>query len=243
MIPIPAIDLRGGKAVRLYKGDFAQETVYADAPADVAADFESQGAQRLHLVDLDGALGGKPVNLDVVRAILDRVRMPAEFGGGLRDLRTAEQVLRQGVRWVIFGTKACLDAGFLKEVLAELGERAIIGIDAVKGRVATDGWTRITDHSARGLAESVLRGGGRTIIYTDIDRDGALQGPNLRELEALLGLEGAEIIASGGVSSLADLESLSALKRKNLVGAIIGKALYEKKFSLKDAVRTCLPSA
>lgn len=243
MIPIPAIDLRGGKAVRLYKGDFARETVYADVPADVATDFESQGARRLHVVDLDGALAGKPVNLDAVRVILDRVSMPVELGGGLRDLRAAEEVLRLGVRWVIFGTKACLDAGFLKEALRELGERAIIGIDAVKGRVATDGWMRITDLGARSLAESVLQNGGRTIIYTDIDRDGALQGPNLRELESLLGLEGAEIIASGGVSSLADLEALSALNRRNLVGAIIGKALYEKKFSLKDAVRTCLPSA
>lgn len=243
MIPIPAIDLRGGKAVRLFKGDFTQETVYAEAPADVAADFASQGAQRLHVVDLDGALGGRPINLSAVRDILDRGRVPVELGGGLRDLDTAHRALKHGVRWVIFGTQACLDPGFLKEALADLGERAIIGIDAVKGKVATDGWTRITQLSARALAESVLKAGGRTIIYTDIDRDGALQGPNLKELGSMLELDGMQVIASGGVSSLKDLEALSSLRRPNLLGTIIGKALYEKKFSVRDAVRTCLPSA
>ncbi|MCG3176111.1 MAG: 1-(5-phosphoribosyl)-5-[(5-phosphoribosylamino)methylideneamino] imidazole-4-carboxamide isomerase [Candidatus Omnitrophica bacterium] len=243
MIPIPAIDLRGGKAVRLFKGDFDRETVYADAPADVAAVFEEQGARRLHVVDLDGARDGAQANMDAVRAILRRVKVPVELGGGLRDLGSAHRALEAGVRWVIFGTQACLDPGFLKEALREFGERAIIGIDAVRGQVATDGWRKVTELRARGLAESVSSLGGRTIIYTDIDRDGALTGPNLKELGTMLDLGGIGVIASGGVSSLDDLRALEALRKPNLLGAIIGKALYEKKFSVADAVRTCLPSA
>lgn len=241
MIPIPAIDLKGGKVVRLKHGDFNAETVYDKRPEEMAVLFEFEGARRLHVVDLDGALGGKPANRPAVEAILKSTRLPVEVGGGIRDLKTAESYFSLGVRWIIFGTKVCLDKGFLKEALRAFGERAIVGIDAKDGFVATDGWTKITSTKAADLVSQVEEAGGKTVIYTDISKDGALQGPNLDAVTRLCDTTTLEVIASGGVSSLEDLKKLTGLQKENLIGAIIGKALYEKKFTLKEAVRTCLP--
>ena len=166
--------------------------------------------------------------------------MPVEIGGGIRDLKTAFQYLEMGARWVIFGTQVCLDRGFLREALAELKEQLIVGIDARNGMIATDGWTRITQVRAESLAKEVQASGGKTIIYTDISKDGALGGPNLAEIEAMSHAVSLDMIASGGVSSLEDLKRIAALGRPNLTGVIIGKALYENRIRLKDAVRTCL---
>ncbi len=240
MIAIPAIDLKGGRVVRLLHGDFKEEKVYPQKPGEAARQYQSEGAERLHVVDLDGALKGAPANRDGVEAILRSVKVPIEVGGGIRDIKTAVRYLDMGVRWVILGTQACLDEGFLREALGELGERVIVGIDAMNGLIATDGWTRVTKMKAHDLAKQVEALGGKTVIYTDISKDGALKGPNIPEIEALSKAVALQVIASGGVSSLDDLKRLKALGRENIIGVIIGKALYENKFQLKDALRTCL---
>ena len=239
MIPIPAIDLKGGKVVRLLQGRFEAEKIYDDDPAEVARCFESQGARRLHLVDLDGALQGEPKNHDAIERVLQAVKMPVEVGGGIRELRQAAHYLKMGASWVIFGTKACLDSGFLKEALAEFGERVIIGIDAKDGYVATDGWTKVHPKKAVSLAKETELAGGRTVIYTDISKDGALAGPNIEHLEALASAVSIGVIASGGISSLADLTAIRALNKDNITCAIIGKALYERRFSLSEAIQAC----
>ena len=240
MIPIPAIDLKDGNVVRLLHGNFKEEKIYFEKAPVVAKNFEADGAERLHVVDLDGALHGKPKNITSVEAILKSVRMPVEIGGGIRDLKTAKLFFEMGVSWVILGTKACLDKGFLQEALAEFKNKIIVGIDASKGLVATDGWSKITNIRAAAFAADVEKLGGETIIYTDISRDGALAGPNLTEIEAMGRATKMNVIASGGVGALSDLSKISALKQKNITGVIIGKALYEKKFTLRDAIRTCL---
>ena len=240
MIPIPAIDLKNGKVVRLLHGDFKEEKIYSETPVAVAKRFEEAGAARIHVVDLDGALEGRPKNLSSVEAIIRNIKTPVEAGGGVRSLKTAEEYFRMGVSWVIFGTQACLDSGFLKEAIAEFGPKAIIGIDALSGFVATDGWTKTTKIKAVDLAKDAESLGVKTVIYTDISKDGALGGMNLKEIKALSQSVSMDVIASGGVSSLQDIQSLLDLKQKNITGVIIGKAIYENKIQLKDAVKTCL---
>ena len=239
LVPIPAIDLKEGKVVRLLQGRFEAEKIYDDDPAEVARCFESQGARRLHLVDLDGALHGEPKNLQAVERVLEAVKIPVEVGGGVRDLRQAAHYLQRGASWVIFGTKACLDGGFLREAVAELGKQVIVGIDAKDGFVATDGWTKVHAKKAVTLVKEVEAAGCRTVIYTDISKDGALAGPNIEHLEALASSVSIDVIASGGVSSLKDLAAIGALDKGNITGVIIGKALYEKKFTMQEAVRAC----
>ncbi|PIU39725.1 MAG: 1-(5-phosphoribosyl)-5-[(5-phosphoribosylamino)methylideneamino]imidazole-4-carboxamide isomerase [Candidatus Omnitrophica bacterium CG07_land_8_20_14_0_80_50_8] len=239
MIPIPAIDLKNGKVVRLFQGDFKEEKVYSDTPTQVAMRFAEAGAVRLHVVDLDGALEGKPKNLHLVESILHNVKTPVEVGGGIRSFKIAEKYFAMGASWVIFGTQACLDRGFMKEAIAEFGPRTIIGIDASKGLVATDGWTKVTEIKAIDLAEDAQSFGAKALIYTDISRDGALIGVNLKEIKAMSQSVEVDIIASGGVASLPDIQALLDLDQKNISGVIIGKALYENKFSLKDALNRC----
>lgn len=241
MIPIPAIDLKDGKVVRLLHGDFKEEKVYFDEAHKVAKHFEEQGASRLHVVDLDGALHGKPKNRGSVEKILKNVKMPVEIGGGIRSLDLAAGYFEMGLSWVILGTKACLDKGFTREAVREFGAKVIIGIDALKGFIATDGWTKVTRIEAAVFAGEVAALGAKTIIYTDISKDGAMAGPNLAEIKKLArSVPGVEVIASGGVGSLKDIEAIADLKVKNIGGVIIGKALYENKFTLGEAVKTCL---
>lgn len=242
MIPIPAIDLRGGQVVRLLQGDYRKETVYSDKPGTIAREFENDGAERIHVVDLDGALKGAPANFASVEEILKTVRVPVEIGGGIRDLKYVARYLDMGVRWVILGTKACLDEGFMREAIREYSDRVIIGIDAKDGWVATDGWTRVTQQEAAAMARSVQSLGGKSVIYTDISKDGALAGPNLDAIRKLAGELTIDVIASGGIGSLKDLEALNRLNLRNVSGVIIGKALYEKKFTVKEAIR-CLRNA
>ncbi len=243
MIAIPAIDLKDGKVVRLLHGDFNAEKVYFKDASEVAARFEADGAARIHIVDLDGALNGVPKNASMLEGVLRRVKTPVEIGGGIRDLKTVERYLGLGASWVILGTKACLDRGFLEEALHAFGQKVIVGIDARDGRVATDGWTKLTEIPALKLARQVEDSGCKTVIYTDIGTDGALKGPNLKETEAICRESKMDIIASGGVGGLKDLEALKSIKAKNLKGVIIGKALYEQRFTLKEAITTCLRSA
>ena len=243
MIPIPAIDLKDGKVVRLLQGNFKEEKVYQVKAQEVARGYQEAGAQRIHVVDLDGALKGVPANQGSIESILGAVKIPLEVGGGIRDLKTVQRYLDLGIRWVILGTKACLDRGFMEEAAKEFGSRVIVGMDALGGMIATDGWTQITRIKAVDLAKDFEKFGGRTIIYTDIAKDGALKGPNLKEISSMCEAVKLEVIASGGVSSLKDLADLSKLAKANLSGVVIGKALYENNFSLEEAVKTCLQNA
>ncbi len=219
----PAIDLYQGKAVRLYKGDYAQMTVYSDDPPSVARDFAAAGARHIHLVDLEGAKSGKPENLDTIRRILEVADLFAEVGGGIRNLETVAQYLSCGVNRVILGTAAVKDPAFLKEALNRYGEQIAVGVDLKDGFVAIKGWTERSQLKAEEFFASMQNLGVRTIICTDISRDGAMKGTNL--------------IASGGVSSLADVK---ALREMNLSGAIIGKAYYIGAIDLKEAVEAAL---
>lgn len=239
MIPIPAIDLKKGKVVRLLHGNFKEEKIYFKKAEEVARHFERDGAARIHVVDLDGALEGKPKNKRSIEKILKTVRVPVEVGGGIRSLRTARAYLEMGARWVIFGTQACLDKGFLKEVIAELGDRAIFGVDARSGFLATHGWTKATKINAVQFVKELETLGGQTVIYTDISKDGALKGPNLKEIKKVSEATDLEVIASGGVSSLEDLKAITALRRANLKGVVIGKAFYENNFTVKEAIQAC----
>lgn len=239
MIAIPAIDLKAGRVVRLLQGRFDAEKIYDLDPGKVARQFEEEGAERIHVVDLDGALQGQPKNLPAIESILAATRVPVEVGGGIREIRQAARYFEMGAGWVVLGTKACLDAGFLKEAVQEFGRRIIVGIDAKDGRVATDGWTKVHDKKAVSLAGEVEASGAAAVIYTDISRDGALAGPNLEHIGALADAVRVDIIASGGIGSLADLKGVRNLGRKNITGVIIGKAIYEKRFSVKEAVEAC----
>ncbi len=239
MFPIPAIDLKDGRVVRLLQGKFEAESVYPEEPKVLARRFADDGAQRIHVVDLDGALKGEPKNLLLVESVIKSVKIPVEVGGGIRKLEQVERYLAMGAGYVILGTKACLDPGFLKEALTAFGERVIVGIDASNGQVAIDGWTKILPQKALDFAKQVESLGGKTVIYTDIATDGALTGPNLSQVNAVCEEVSIDVIASGGVSSTADLKALAALKKNNLKAVIIGKALYEKRFSVKEAVSAC----
>ncbi len=243
MIPIPAIDLKDGNVVRLLHGDFKEQKIYEIKAETVARRYEEDGAQRIHVVDLDGALKGVPTNLNLVEKILKSVRVPVEVGGGIRDLKSAARYFDMGARWVILGTKACLDRGFMEEAVQEFKDRIIIGVDALDGMVATDGWTRVTKMKAVDLAKAFEDFGGQTVIYTDISKDGALKGPNFKEIKTMCDSLRIKVIASGGVGSLEDVRRLIGLKKANLEGVIIGKALYEKKLDLRDAVKSCLQNA
>lgn len=230
----PAIDIRGGQCVRLTQGLFDQEKVYAADPAEVAKLWESQGASWLHLVDLDGALAGRSVNEDVIRRIVRETGLPVELGGGIRSLEGAERMLDLGVRRVIIGTKAAREPEFMKELVERFGPEAIVaGVDAKNGQVALEGWETLSSRTALSLCLTMKEMGIRHIVYTDISRDGTLAGPNVEATRELTQKTGLNIIASGGVSSMEDLERLS---QAGIQGAIIGKALYEKKIRLSEAV-------
>ena len=229
----PAIDLYGGKAVRLFKGDYARMTVYSDDPVSVAKDFAAAGASHIHLVDLEGAKIGKPANLDTIAKILEETRLFAEVGGGIRDMETVESYLAIGVSRVILGTAAVTNPAFLREALAKYGEKIAVGVDLKDGFVAIKGWTETSDLTAEGFFAKMQDMGVKTVICTDISRDGAMKGTNrelYRELSAKFRID---LIASGGVSSLEDVKALSAMK---LHGAIIGKAYYIGAVDLKKAV-------
>ncbi|MDD5864350.1 MAG: 1-(5-phosphoribosyl)-5-[(5-phosphoribosylamino)methylideneamino]imidazole-4-carboxamide isomerase [Firmicutes bacterium] len=233
----PAIDLYGGKAVRLFKGDYAQMTVYSDNPADVARDFAAAGATHIHLVDLEGAKSGVPANLAVIRQILEAAPLFAEVGGGIRTMAAVEQYLSIGVDRVILGTAAVSDPDFLREALARFGEKIAVGVDLRDGYVAIKGWTETSCLTADAFLETMQALGVKTVICTDISRDGAMGGANRALYQQLSGQFSGDLIASGGVSSL---EDVAALKAMGLGGAIIGKAYYIGAIDLKQAVEVAL---
>ena len=234
MILLPAIDLKDGQAVRLKKGDFNEKTVYSDRPWEIAIEFEKAGAGFIHLVDLDGALAGYSVNEAVIRKITEAVTVPVELGGGIRDLEKIEYVFGMGVYRVILGTSAVKDPGFVKEAVEKFGaDRIVAGIDAKNGLVATDGWEKVSDITSVDMAVKMKEAGVKTIIYTDISKDGMMSGPNIEQTKKLSEETGLDIIASGGVSCMKDLADLN---EAGIYGSIIGKAYYEKKIDIKEAV-------
>ena len=236
MIVLPAIDLRNGKCVRLYKGDFAQETVYSTAPEEAALRWEREGAEFLHVVDLDGALAGKPRNGVAIKNILSNIHIPIEVGGGIRTLEAIESTLTLGVSRVILGSAAVQNRSLVKKACQRYGERIAVGIDAKDGIAAIDGWGISGGISAIALAKELSSYGLEIIIYTDIARDGTLSGVNV-EATAKLALEsGVRVIASGGVRSLEDIYALKEREADGIIGVIAGKSIYEGTLSLSKAI-------
>ena len=235
MILYPAIDLKDGQAVRLYKGEMDQATVFNDDPAAQAMEFVEAGCEWLHLVDLNGAFAGEPVNAAPVEAILERTKVPAQLGGGIRDMATIERWLSKGLARVILGTVAVENPGLVRDAAREFPGKVAVGIDARNGRVATKGWAEETDVMVTDLARSFEDAGVAAIIYTDINRDGAMQGPNVDATAALANAVSIPVIASGGVSSLDDLIALRDCGAP-LDGAISGRALYDGAIDLPTAL-------
>jgi phosphoribosylformimino-5-aminoimidazole carboxamide ribotide isomerase len=236
VILFPAIDLKDGSCVRLVQGDMAQATIFNDNPAEQALTFEGQGFEYLHLVDLDGAFAGKPVNADAVKSILDAVSIPVQLGGGIRDLRTIERWLEKGVERVIVGTTAVRDPDLVREAARLYPGRTAVAIDARDGLVATDGWARTAQMSAIDLGRRFEDVGVAAIIYTDISRDGVMKGLNIEATLALAEATSIAIIASGGLASLADVERLLKPDCARLAGAITGRALYDGRLDAAEAL-------
>jgi len=234
MLIVPAVDLKAGRCVRLLQGRADAETIFSDDPVATARRWESEGAPRLHVVDLDGALGGGPAQTAIVRDIARSISIPLEVGGGLRSAEHVEAVLDAGARWAIVGTRAALDPVFLSEVCRRFADRIIVGVDASDGRVAVDGWTRVLDLEAVALARDAAAAGACTIIYTDIARDGTQSGPNVWSTEAVARAAGIPVFASGGVSSLDDIRQLAGIP--GVEGVVVGRALYTGALTLRDAL-------
>lgn len=231
----PAIDIRNGQCVRLRQGQFHNQEVYSSSPVKVAKQWETQGASFIHLVDLDGALHGHGVNEEVIRDIASAVSVPVQVGGGIRTIKDIENKLNLGVNRVIIGTKAVENPAFIKEAISNFGaDRVVIGIDAKNGMVAIEGWEKVSNYNAITLALNMKELGVKTIVYTDISKDGMLQGPNVECTKEMVDMTGLDIIASGGVSSLKDLELVNQV---GVHGAIIGKALYENRINLEEAIQ------
>lgn len=233
----PAIDLKEGRCVRLYQGEFSKETVMNEDPVAQAIIFEKSGAKTLHIVDLDGAIAGESVNLLVIERICKAVRIPVQVGGGIRSLVAVEKLLSVGVDKVILGTAALYDKAFLEEAVRLYKEKIIVGIDAKNGFVATRGWLDVSDISYIDLAKQMENVGVQTIVFTDISKDGTLAGPNVEQLELLQKSVDIRLIASGGVASIQDVKKLNDM---NIYGVIIGKALYEKTINLEEVLEVTM---
>lgn len=238
MLLFPAIDLKEGKAVRLLQGRMEDSTVYAENPVDVARNFERQGAKYLHVVDLNGAFTGEPVNDETIRKIVGSVSLKIQVGGGIRTMERITELLDLGVERVILGTVAVKDPGLVAEAARRFGERIVVGIDARGGWVAVQGWAEATEMLALDLAKAMKDVGIKRLVFTDIARDGMLQGPNIESTVHLAQETGLAVIASGGISTLADLRRLQVetIKGVSIEGAITGKALYSGAFTLAEAL-------
>ena len=236
MLIIPAIDILGGKCVRLFQGDYNRETVYGDSPAEQAVRWEKEGAHIIHLVDLDGAKAKQPVNLDAVREICSAVHIPCELGGGIRTLEDARKAFDAGIYRIILGTVACENPKLAKEFVSEFtAERVVVGIDARGGSVAVNGWLENSGVDAYELVLTLQEMGVTRFIYTDIATDGALSGPNCDAIAALCArVPRCGVISSGGISSARDITALRELRKDNLEGAIVGKALYDGKTTYRE---------
>lgn len=236
MVLVPAIDLKDGQCVRLFKGDYNQVTVYGD-PLELAQKWKMQGAERIHLVDLDGASSGNPEHLEIIKRIVQEVGIPLELGGGIRDMETIRKYMEIGVDRIILGTVAVENPALVACAAAVYGQRIVVGIDALKGVVKTKGWLNDAKVSAINLALEMKELGVERIIYTDINKDGTLTGPNLKETKEIAEETRLKITASGGMSSLQDIKNIIKLEPLGVDEVILGKALYDGKFSLEEALK------
>ena len=234
MILLPAVDIRGGRAVRLRQGDFAQETVYADDPLEAARGWVEEGARFLHVVDLDGALQGEPQNLHHLKRIAGELDVPVQYGGGLRSLVDVRKALAAGAERVILGTAAYSDVEFLEQALGMWDPRVLVAIDVRDGNVSVSGWTKATQMPAEDVIERMQRHGATRFVYTSVDRDGMLEGPDLEEVRRISGVVRGRFLYSGGIGSAEHLAALKGLRLVNLAGVVSGKALYEKRFSVAE---------
>ncbi len=234
---IPAIDLRGGKCVRLIRGDVRDETVYSHEPVSMAKHWKSLGAKRLHIVDLDGAFEGKPVHFELISRMVNSIKIPVQVGGGIRTIETMKQYFDAGVDRILIGTIAHEDRGLLKKAINRFGDAVCIAIDAQVGKLATRGWKKITRKMALRHAQELEKLGINRFVYTDIRRDGMLIGPNIRGIRTMVKGLKSRMIASGGISGMEDLEKLMPLVQFGVEGVIVGKALYTGAIDLKKAVR------
>ena len=238
MILYPAIDIRGGQAVRLLQGDYERETTYDADPVDAATRWAGEGAEFLHVVDLDGAKAGAPQNLAAVRRIAAAVECPIQVGGGLRDAASVDAVLDAGAARVVIGTAALRDPEFLDAAVAEHGERVVVSVDARGGKVSLSGWTEVTGEDVADTVAALSERGAARFLCTEIDVDGTMAGPALRELARIAAATSAQVIASGGVGELSDLRALALAGSlaPNVEGAIVGRALYERKFTVAEGI-------
>lgn len=236
MILYPAIDIRGGKAVRLLQGDYARETAYDADPVDAARRWADEGAEFLHVVDLDGAKAGEPRNLESVRRIAAAVGCPIQVGGGLRDEASVAAVLDAGAERVVIGTAALRDPDFLQAMVDTHAERVVVSVDARDGKVSLSGWTETSDVDVADAVADLSRRGVSRFLCTAIEVDGTMEGPAIGELSRIAAATEAQVIASGGVGVLADLEAIAAMSTSNIEGAIVGRALYEQRFTVPEAI-------
>jgi phosphoribosylformimino-5-aminoimidazole carboxamide ribotide isomerase len=234
VILYPAIDIAGGRAVRLVQGDFAAETVYDDDPFQAASDWVAAGARYLHVVDLDGARTGSPKNLHKLERIAGELGVPVQYGGGLRSIEAVRGALAAGAARVILGTGAFTDVDFLDEVVAEHADRAVVSIDTRGGFVSTAGWTETTTLPAADVIVRLQERGVRSFVFTNVDKDGMLEGPDLDEVRAVASVVRGRFMYSGGIGRREDLVALAALRQVNLTGVIVGKALYERRFTIAE---------
>lgn len=236
MLVIPAIDLKDGKCVRLRQGRMDDSTVFSESPVEMAARWVDEGARRLHLVDLDGAIAGRPRNADIIGEIVARFPdLPVQVGGGIRDDDTVQAYLDAGVQWVIIGTKAVSAPHFVNDLCLEFPGRIIVGLDAKNGKVAIDGWSKLSHHDVEDMARHFEQDGVAGIIFTDISRDGMMQGVNVDSTVSLAQAVNIPVFASGGVTNIEDIRRLCAVEDEGVTGVIVGRALYEGTLSLAEA--------
>jgi phosphoribosylformimino-5-aminoimidazole carboxamide ribotide isomerase len=236
MLIIPAIDIKGGKCVRLFQGMEGTETVFGEDPVSIARRWEAEGAHLLHVVDLDGAFSGEPVNFTLVASIAEEVSIPIQVGGGIRTVDSVKRYLDVGVSRIVVGTAAFNDRDFLQRACEEFPGRVVIGIDTKDGKVAVKGWKEVVELNAEGFINDLKQLGIPLVIHTDVSRDGTLGGVNIKSLREFLSISTLPVVASGGVSSVEDLEQLSRLSGMGLAGVILGKSIYTGKISLKEAI-------
>jgi phosphoribosylformimino-5-aminoimidazole carboxamide ribotide isomerase len=236
LILYPAIDIRGGKAVRLVQGDYDQEKAYDDDPLVAARRWVDDGAQWLHIVDLDGARAGEPVNLEHVRRIVAAVEVPVQFGGGLRDSKKVEEAISSGADRVVLGTAAVRDLEMAAAIAAAHGDRVVASVDARSGKVAAEGWTEQSERQTTDVIAALSERGIQRFVHTPVDVDGLMEGPDLDSLREAAGATDGELIYSGGIGSLDDLRGLAALGLENVRGVIVGRALYERRFTVAEAL-------
>jgi len=236
MIIIPAIDIKGGRCVRLYQGRMDKETVYSEDPVEVAGRWEDMGAEMLHVVDLDGAVSGRPVNLDVIKDIISSVKLNVQIGGGIRDLEIAKHYLSIGAYRVVLGTAIVNNLEFVNNMCTACPDQIVVSLDAKDGMIAVKGWTEVTGTDAIEMAKTFEGIGISAIVFTDIKRDGTLTGPNIESIKKLVSNVNIPVIASGGISGINDIRALLNIKNPGIAGVIVGKALYSGAIDLGEAI-------